>query len=99
MVSSHPHRLHLELHEELDGKENMVELDFLGKDSIRYYNRVQVERQVFKNLNLFMKDKVTGDDLFDRLTVSGVVYDGYKNCQESEDFCLTLRCISNNDNI
>lgn len=32
----------LGLHEELDGKKDMVEFDFLGKDSIRYYNRVQV---------------------------------------------------------
>ena len=60
---------HTELHEELDGKENMVEFDFLGKDSIRYYNRVQVERQVFKNVGIFMRDKIEGDDLFDRLTV------------------------------
>ena len=31
-----------ELHKELDGKTDIVEFDFLGKDSIRYYNRVQV---------------------------------------------------------
>ena len=46
-----------------------MEFDFLGKDSIRYYNRMSMERQVFKNIGLFMKDKVPGDDLFDRLTV------------------------------
>ncbi len=48
----------------------MIEFDFPGKDSIRYYNCVPVERQVFKNVRLFMKDKTDGDDLFDRLTVS-----------------------------
>uniref|UniRef100_A0A1X7UJ18 DNA topoisomerase n=1 Tax=Amphimedon queenslandica TaxID=400682 RepID=A0A1X7UJ18_AMPQE len=32
---------HIKLHEELDGKSDMVEFDFLGKDSIRYYNKVQ----------------------------------------------------------
>lgn len=32
----------IELHKELDGKTDVVEFDFLGKDSIRYYNRVQV---------------------------------------------------------
>ena len=34
----------LELHEELDGKKDIVEFDFLGKDSIRYYNRVPVSK-------------------------------------------------------
>ena len=58
------------LHEEKDGKEHVVEFDFLGKDSIRYYNLVPVEKQVFKNLRLFMDNKDPGDDLFDRLTVS-----------------------------
>ena len=48
----------------------MIEFDFLGKDSIRYYNCVAVDRQVFKNVRLFMKEKTGGDDLFDRLTVS-----------------------------
>ena len=62
--------IHTALHDELDGKERIVEFDFLGKDSIRYYNRVQVEKQVFKNVGLFMKDKSPGDDLFDRLNVS-----------------------------
>lgn len=47
----------------------MVEFDFLGKDSIRYSNHVPVEKQVYKNLKLFMKDKEPSDDLFDRLTV------------------------------
>ena len=54
----------------MDGKEYVVEFDFLGKDSIRYYNKVPVEKQVFKNLKLFMDNKDPGDDLFDRLTVS-----------------------------
>lgn len=48
-------------------KEFVVEFDFLGKDSIRYYNRVAVEKRVYKNLKLFMENKKSGDDLFDRL--------------------------------
>ena len=60
---------HIKLHEEYDGKEFVVEFDFLGKDSIRYYNRVEVEKRVFKNLQLFMENKQDGDDLFDRLNV------------------------------
>ena len=44
-----------------------VIFDFLGKDSIRYHNEVQVDKQVFKNLMIFKKDKSEGDMLFDRL--------------------------------
>ncbi|XP_060517380.1 DNA topoisomerase I, mitochondrial isoform X2 [Cylas formicarius] len=61
---------HIELHEEKDGKEYVVVFDFLGKDSIRYYNEVPVEKRVFKNLTLFMEGKKNGDDLFDRLNTS-----------------------------
>lgn len=50
---------------------NIVIFDFLGKDSIRYYDEVAVEDKVFKNLKLFKKPpKQEGDDIFDRLTVS-----------------------------
>merc|ERR1712212_1250738 len=38
---------HIELHDELDGKEFVVEMDFLGKDSIRYQNAMAVEKKVF----------------------------------------------------
>ncbi|XP_068222413.1 DNA topoisomerase I, mitochondrial isoform X2 [Palaemon carinicauda] len=58
---------HITLHEEKDGKEYVVAFDFLGKDSIRYFNEVAVEKRVFKNLQLFMENKQDGDDLFDRL--------------------------------
>uniref|UniRef100_A0A8C4NCW2 DNA topoisomerase I n=1 Tax=Eptatretus burgeri TaxID=7764 RepID=A0A8C4NCW2_EPTBU len=61
---------HIKLHPELDGQEFMVEFDFLGKDSIRYYNKVSVEKRVFKNLQLFMENKQPGDDLFDRLNTA-----------------------------
>ncbi|XP_078092930.1 DNA topoisomerase I, mitochondrial [Mustelus asterias] len=61
---------HINLHAELDGQEYMVEFDFLGKDSIRYYNKVPVEKRVFKNLQLFMENKQPEDDLFDRLNTS-----------------------------
>ncbi|KAG8305637.1 DNA topoisomerase 1 [Homalodisca vitripennis] len=51
-------------------KENVVVFDFLGKDSIRYYNEVPVEKRVFKNLVLFMENKKPEDDLFDRLNTA-----------------------------
>ncbi|KAL1286227.1 DNA topoisomerase 1 [Trichinella pseudospiralis] len=61
---------HIKLHKELDGQQNVVEFDFLGKDSIRYYNRVPVESRVFKNLRIFMEHKSPDDDLFDRLNTA-----------------------------
>jgi len=61
---------HIELHDESDGKEYVVEFDFLGKDSIRYQNAVAVDKRVYKNLKLFVEGKKEGDDLFDRLNTS-----------------------------
>ena len=52
---------------------NTVIFDFLGKDSIRFYNEVQVTDRVFKNLKIFKKaPKGDGDDIFDRLTTSAL---------------------------
>jgi DNA topoisomerase I len=49
---------------------NTVIFDFLGKDSIRFYDEVEVDPQVFKNLKIFKKSpKKDGDEIFDRLTV------------------------------
>lgn len=47
---------------------NTVIFDFLGKDSIRFYDEVTVDRQVFKNLKMFKKPpKEDGDLIFDRV--------------------------------
>jgi len=61
---------HITQHAEKNGLKNVVEFDFLGKDSIRYHNEVDVEKRVFKNVQLFMDNKKPGDDLFDRLNTS-----------------------------
>ncbi|MCJ8733214.1 hypothetical protein PDJAM_G00220640 [Pangasius djambal] len=61
---------HITLHDTLDGEKHVVEFDFLGKDCIRYYNKVPVSKRVFKNLKLFMQNKQEGDDLFDRLNTA-----------------------------
>jgi DNA topoisomerase-1 len=58
---------HVNLFDERDGKSNVVEFDFPGKDSIRYFNQVSVPKKVYKNLKLFLENKKKGDDLFDRL--------------------------------
>lgn len=50
---------------------NTVIFDFLGKDSIRFYDEVTVDPQVFKNLKLFKRPpKSDGDDIFDRLNTT-----------------------------
>lgn len=52
---------------------DIVIFDFLGKDSIRYYDECQVDRQVFKNLKMFKKPpKEDGDDIFDRVNVGSL---------------------------
>ncbi|KAL8909384.1 MAG: hypothetical protein Q9207_000219 [Kuettlingeria erythrocarpa] len=50
---------------------NIVIFDFLGKDSIRFYDEVEVDAQVFRNLKIFKKaPKGEGDEIFDRLDTS-----------------------------
>ena len=61
---------HIQLYEDLDDLKYVVEFDFLGKDSIRYQNRIPIDEKVFKNFKLFIKNKDPADDLFDRLTTS-----------------------------
>ncbi|KAJ9079282.1 DNA topoisomerase 1 [Entomophthora muscae] len=47
---------------------NKVQFDFLGKDSIRYFNEVEVIDQVFKNIAIFKKKpKTESDMIFDKL--------------------------------
>lgn len=48
---------------------NKLVFDFLGKDSIRYYNEVQVDDQVYKNIRIFKGNKNDEDELFDRVNV------------------------------
>ncbi|TID13564.1 hypothetical protein CANINC_004922 [Pichia inconspicua] len=61
---------------------NTVIFDFLGKDSIRFYQEVHVDPQVFKNLKIFKKEpKRPGDDLFDRLdpSILNKYFQGFMN--------------------
>ncbi|KAI0745150.1 hypothetical protein C8Q76DRAFT_607489 [Earliella scabrosa] len=51
---------------------NKLVFDFLGKDSIRYYNEVPVEDQVYKNIRIFKNDKDDGDELFDRVNTGAL---------------------------
>ncbi|KAH8119571.1 hypothetical protein DFH11DRAFT_1723074 [Phellopilus nigrolimitatus] len=49
---------------------NLLIFDFLGKDSIRFYKRVEVEPQIFKNVRIFKENKEDSDALFDRVNTS-----------------------------
>ncbi|PWA99650.1 DNA topoisomerase I alpha [Artemisia annua] len=49
---------------------NILKFDFLGKDSIRYQNEVEVELPVFKAIQQFRTGKKGSDDLFDKLDTS-----------------------------
>ncbi|KNZ72791.1 DNA topoisomerase 1 [Termitomyces sp. J132] len=51
---------------------NFIVFDFLGKDSIRYYKRIDVEPQVFKNIRIFKENKNDDDNLFDRVNTSSL---------------------------
>ena len=53
---------------------NYLVFDFLGKDSIRYYNEVPVDPRVYKNIRIFKENKEDGDDLFDRVSVGLVAH-------------------------
>ena len=47
--------------------DNMIKLDFLGKDSVRYCRKVNVHALVYKNLTDFTSGKTKKDDLFDMI--------------------------------
>ena len=50
----------------------VVQFDFPGKDSIRYFNKVTVDKKVFGLLQEFTRGKDKKDGLFDRLTTSSL---------------------------
>ena len=45
--------------------DNVIKLDFLGKDSVRYCRKIAVHSDIYKNLQEFMLNKSKKDDLFD----------------------------------
>ena len=46
---------------------NKLQFDFLGKDSIRYFNTVEVELPVYNAIEEFRTGKKDGDPVFDKL--------------------------------
>mmetsp|Transcript_98783 Transcript_98783/g.274923 ORF Transcript_98783/g.274923 Transcript_98783/m.274923 type:complete len:762 (+) Transcript_98783:98-2383(+) len=60
---------------------NTIHFDFLGKDSIRYQNSVQVTPQVYENVESFMKNKTPDQDVFDKVQPS-LLNDYFKEFME-----------------
>lgn len=52
--------------------DDKIKLDFLGKDSIRYINKIKVSNTVYENLKEFIKGKDKKDSLFDQINSADV---------------------------
>lgn len=52
----------------LSDTDKLIKLDFLGKDSIRYVNKIKVPDTVYNNISEFYQNKAKDDDLFDLIT-------------------------------
>ncbi|EGC30025.1 hypothetical protein DICPUDRAFT_50979 [Dictyostelium purpureum] len=52
------------------GKDNTITLDFLGKDSMRYFNTVKIRPDAYKVLQECVKGKKPSELLFDDLSVA-----------------------------
>jgi DNA topoisomerase I len=51
---------------------NVIKLDFLGKDSIRYCKKIKVHDNVYNNLKTFVYNKDKKKELFDRISNSSL---------------------------
>lgn len=49
---------------------NMLKLDFLGKDSVRFCKKVKVDELVYNNMKLFSQNKKNKDEIFDLIVAS-----------------------------
>lgn len=47
--------------------DNKIKLDFLGKDSVRYVNTVQIQPEVYRVLATFINGKKPSEELFDEI--------------------------------
>jgi len=51
---------------------HIIKLDFLSKDSIRYTNKFEVSDIIYKNLQNFMRNKKSKDNLFDSIKADDI---------------------------
>lgn len=64
---------HIQLNDENDNNKNIVTFDFLGKDSMRYHNSIELVPKVVELLKKFVRGKNKTDDLFDLINVSKLI--------------------------
>ena len=53
-------------------EDNIIKLDFLGKDSVRFCKKTHVLSNVYKNIEFFTKDKNKKDELFNLINSSSM---------------------------
>ena len=58
---------HLKMEPVTEDKKYNVTFDFLGKDSMRYFNTVEVLPEAYLCIERFMQDKEPKDEIFDRI--------------------------------
>jgi DNA topoisomerase-1 len=51
---------------------NSIILDFLGKDSVRYYNKLSVDPIIYKNIKEFIEGKKKDDEVFNLITSNDI---------------------------
>ena len=51
-----------------DSEDNIIKLDFLGKDSVRYCRKVKLDSVAYNNIKSFIQNKNRKDDLFDKIS-------------------------------
>ncbi len=51
-----------------DKLDNIIKLDFLGKDSVRYCRKVKIDEVAYNNIKSFMSNKNKKDELFDKIS-------------------------------
>lgn len=52
--------------------DNIIALDFLGKDSVRYYNKLKVDSKIYENILKFIEGKEKHEDVFNFITSSDI---------------------------
>jgi DNA topoisomerase-1 len=52
--------------------DNTIALDFLGKDSVRYYNKLKVDSKIYENILNFIEGKEKYDEVFNFITSSDI---------------------------
>ncbi|SCQ16557.1 topoisomerase I, putative [Plasmodium ovale] len=56
--------------DDISEDECFITLDFLGKDSIRYFNTVKIDKQAYINMIIFCKNKSRDEGVFDQINCS-----------------------------